>query len=221
MEAARSRRLWLTLGGSVAVVALSVAAGLVVLLHGPAPTTPPPASTGGLIVQAQAGAPSSVDPQKPLRCFVNGTLVGTLTLADCAKRNGVATEALDVGVDQTGQLAAANPAVDAPAPATVQTETPSAEPSDMPQALAAVDGQGECARGAATGAWADLGQGMTLRGCVMLLFDGHCARGGPPAVGRWNDQMLRQVPGEIDISPDGHDFHMLLEQSPPDCSAAL
>ena len=39
---------------------------------------------------------------------MDGQLVGEETLADCAKRNGVATEALDIGVDQTGQLAAAN-----------------------------------------------------------------------------------------------------------------
>src|ERR1700685_1098020 len=108
MESVQPRRLWLPLGGGVAVVGVSLAAAFLILIHGPRAAAPPPASTGGLVVQTQLDQQAKLDPQKPLRCFVNGQLVGEKTLADCARQNGVATEALDVGVDQTGQLAAAN-----------------------------------------------------------------------------------------------------------------
>ena len=39
---------------------------------------------------------------------MGGSFVGEITLAECAKKNGVATGALDVGVDETGALAAAD-----------------------------------------------------------------------------------------------------------------
>ena len=165
-------------------------------------------------MQAQAGGPQ-VDPQKPLRCFVNGQLVGMMT-ADCAQRNGVATDALDVGVDDTGQMAAANPLPESDTPLAPSAAAPSAdEPPDAQ--IADANGQGDCLRYAGAG-WRNLGRNMTLQGCVALLFDGRCARGGPPAYGRWGEQTLRQSPGEIDISGDNKDFHPLVDQSPPDCS---
>ena len=37
-----------------------------------------------------------MDATHPLRCFVAGQFAGEMTLAACAKRNGVSTDALDV-----------------------------------------------------------------------------------------------------------------------------
>src|SRR5436190_19733017 len=83
-------------------VAAAVAAGLgitgALVLNGQAAKAPPPpASQGGLVIEA-GEEPGRIDPAKPLRCFVAGQFVGELSLNDCARRNGVATDALDVGV---------------------------------------------------------------------------------------------------------------------------
>ena len=69
------------------------------------PREPAPASQGGLVVQTGRDEDLKLDPQRPLRCFVNGQLVGELTVSDCANRNGVASGALDVGLDPSGALA--------------------------------------------------------------------------------------------------------------------
>jgi len=219
MDAVTARRLWVALGGGVAVAAVAVAAGLVILLHGPKPAAPPPASTGGLVV-TQAADQAKLDPQRPLRCFVNGQLVGEATLADCAKRNGVATEALDVGVDQTGQLAAANQGAEATTPlAPLSGAVVVAQSAAQPDASDLNGGTGDCLRYAAA-AWREAGSGMSLPGCVKLLFGGHCARVGAVVYGRWMGETLRQAPGEIDISSDNKDFHELVQQAPPDCTVA-
>src|SRR6185437_52804 len=72
------------------------------------PAEPPPASQGGLTVVSGRDDDTKLDPKRPLRCFVGGQFVGELPLAVCAQRNGVATGALDVGLDQAGALAATN-----------------------------------------------------------------------------------------------------------------
>ncbi|HXQ09955.1 MAG TPA: hypothetical protein VN805_03040 [Caulobacteraceae bacterium] len=216
MDAPSIRRLWVTVGGGLLVAALAVALGLFLLLRGPHTATPPPASTGGLVV-TQAAQQAKLDPQKPLRCFVNGQLVGEETLADCAKRNGVATEALDIGVDQTGQLAAANQNNEMATPLAPLPQTQVAAVSAQPDAVDVASGAGDCLRYAAA-TWREAGAGMSLSGCVKLLFDGHCAKGGATAYGRWMSQTLRQTTGEIDISNDDKDFHQLVPQTAPDCA---
>jgi hypothetical protein len=218
MGAASIRRLLVTVGGGVLVAAIAVAAGLFILFRGPRPATPPPAATGGLVV-TQAAQDAKLDPQKPLRCFANGQLVGEETLADCAKRNGVATEALDVGVDQTGQLAAANQNPQAATPLTPLPQTEAPVVSAAPDAADANSGAGDCLRYAAS-SWREVGAGMSLSGCAKLLFDGHCARAGATSYGRWMGQTLRQTAGEIDISSDNKDFHQLVPQSAPDCAVS-
>src|SRR5579871_5262742 len=95
------RRLLLAIGGGVVVLAVAVAGAYSVVHRDDAkPKVAPPASTSGLVVQMGRSDDAKVDPKKPLRCFVNGQFVGLDTLQDCAQKNGVATEALDVGVDQ-------------------------------------------------------------------------------------------------------------------------
>src|SRR5215472_4389411 len=101
------RRLLLGAGGVVALLA-GLAIAFVLLRHDHAPAQPPPASQGGLVVESGRDDDLKLDPKRPLRCFVNGQFVGELPLSICAQRNGVATGALDVGVDQSGALAASN-----------------------------------------------------------------------------------------------------------------
>jgi hypothetical protein len=218
MDAASIRRLWVTVGGGLLVAVLAIAVGLFILLRGPHPAALPAASTGGLVV-TQATQQAKLDPQKPLRCFVNGQLVGEETLADCAKRNGVATEALDVGVDQTGQLAAANQNNEMATPLAPLPQTQTPVVSAQPDAADVAGGTGDCLRYAAA-TWREAGAGMSLSGCVKLLFDGHCAKVGATSYGRWVGQTLRQTTGEIDISNDDKDFRQLVPQSAPDCAIA-
>jgi hypothetical protein len=212
MDQAQTRRLWLTLGGGALVLGLSLGAALLILLHGGRDAAAPPAAVGGLVVQTQAGADAKLDPQKPLRCFVDGKLVGEETLADCARRNGVATEALDVGVDPSGQLAAADNAGTALTPL-----PPAAAPviAAQPAQPAANAQQGDCLRYAAA-TWRKAGAGMSLAGCVKLLFDGQCLKSGA-AYGRWMAQTLRLVPGAVEISGDNRNFRLLVEQ-PASCA---
>jgi hypothetical protein len=212
MDQAQTRRLWLTLGGGVVVLGVSLGAAFLILLHGGRSATPPPAAVGGLVVQTQTGPDAKLDPQRPLRCFVNGQLVGEETLADCARRNGVATEALDVGVDQSGQLAAADSAGTALTPLP-PSAAPAAVDSAMPAAASAPEG--DCLRYAAA-TWRKAGAGMSLSGCVKLLFDGQCLKTGA-AYGRWMGQTLRLVPGAVEISGDNRNFRLLVAQ-PASCA---
>ena len=99
--------------------ALALAAGLVVALavvgsHRGETPPPAPASRGGLVIEAAAAGEGQLDAAQPLRCFVNGVFVDELTLAECAKRNGVATVALDVGVEGSGAPDGAEPPRGAP-----------------------------------------------------------------------------------------------------------
>jgi hypothetical protein len=84
----------------------------------------PPASEAGLVIDSSAGDDGRIDPAKPLRCFVQGQFVGELSLTNCALRNGVATDALDVGIDESGALAAAEQASQALIPLPPLAEEP-------------------------------------------------------------------------------------------------
>src|SRR5688572_15392695 len=105
-------RLRLALWGALAAL---IAGGLIAFIMSRGqqgePTPPPPASQGGLIIDSSGTGLGRIDAAKPLRCFVGGRFVGDLTLRDCAQRNGVATDALDVGIDASGALAASPPGV--------------------------------------------------------------------------------------------------------------
>jgi hypothetical protein len=197
------RRLVLAIGGGVVVLAIAVIGAVIVVKRDDSkPKTPPPASTGGLVVQMGRSDDAKVDPKKPLRCFVGGQFVGLETLQDCAQKNGVATEALDVGVDQTGALAAANSA------SANITPLPPAE-SGVDSAVPAV--AGECWR-YASGAWRKMGDGMALGACVQLLFAGHCEKPGGASYGRWMGQTVRLVPHRVEISADNKSFKPVTEQ---------
>jgi hypothetical protein len=213
----KDRRV-LTLGG----MALALIAGLAVaffLVRKPsAPSEAPPASQGGLVVQTGRDDDTKLDPMRPLRCFVGGRFVGELPLSACARRNGVATGALDVGLDPSGALAASGGGTSditplPPAPA------PSDEVSDSTQPTAGASAQpaephpsAACWR-YANGAWTPLSGDFTVISCAQTLFGGQCVRPGAALYGRWGDRTLRLVPGRVEVSPDNRNFRALIEQT--------
>lgn len=217
MEFLKDRRIVLAIGGAVALL-LGILIAATIMRGDKGPTKPPPAATGGLVVETGRDDDTKLDPTRPIRCFVSGVFAGELTLTECAKRNGVATDALDVGVDETGALAAANQAgtVLAPLPpvqATPQPPTATA-PTSSPTAPTQVSGE-TCWRYAG-GGWSKVGD-MDLNSCVQTLYAGQCEQRGGASYGRWGDQTVRLVRDKVEISSDNRRFHTLVEQG-PNCS---
>ena len=211
------RRAPLIVAGVGALVAagLGASVALGVFREDPADDTPPPAAEGGLKVELgdiQGG--DRIDPARPLRCFVEGKFVGELVVADCAKRNGVAAQNLDVGLDARGELAAVVALPEAlPEPVFPEPE-PQPEPvvdDYAPPAVATAGPSGECMRHSG-GEWRALGEDLELQTCVQVLFQGRCEDPGSAAYGRWNGQTLRLVTGRVEIAPDGANFRTLVEQ---------
>lgn len=210
----RDNRFLIAIGAGVAVV---IALILALVFSGGRDRNPepPPAAQGGLTVNV-AEAPA-LDATRELRCYVAGQFVGMATLADCASRNGLATDALDVGIDETGALVAAPTASFAPPPAEPPvelTETPAPAPVDSaepvqptPQPVAV----GQCLRH--TGSeWRMLSSSMSLNACVQALYSGTCVRPGDAQYGRWGDTTLRLVPRRVEQSADNNRFRTLAEQ---------
>jgi hypothetical protein len=224
MDFLKDRRTVLVLAGAaVALLAgLTIALALTTNHRGETPP-PPPASRAGLVIDSTGPSDTRMDPTKPLRCFVAGQFVGDLTLAACAKRNGVATDALDVGLDQTGALAAADQtnALITPLPPGESTseEPPAAEAAQTPSALSqVVNGPPAACWRYAEGQWRKLPTDLGLGVCAQTLFAGRCEHSGEAAYGRWGQQTLRLVPGRVEISGDNHSFRPLMDQ--PGCPAA-
>ncbi|MGA0599601.1 hypothetical protein ACO2Q3_02740 [Caulobacter sp. KR2-114] len=227
----RDRRVLLGLGGLLALGA-GLAIAFLLTGHDKGPADAPPASQGGLVVETGRDDDVKLDAKRPLRCFVGGQFVGELTLDECAKRNGVASGSLDVGVDSSGALAAANgsnsditplppqpvtqlspPGGVSPAPG-AEAPSPGQAPIAAGKTVAAARGPaGACWRRAG-GQWQKLPTDLTLNACVQALYAGHCERQGGATYGRWIDQTLRSVPGRIEVSGDNHDFRTLAEQGP-------
>lgn len=214
-------RLLVALGGGLVACGLGAAVALGVFRSDPADDTPPPAAEGGLKVElgdVQGG--DRIDPARPLRCFVEGRFVGELTVAQCAGRNGVAAQNLDVGLDDTGALAAV---VSAPGlgaePLGPEIELPAApaiEPDAEPMPAAQTGPTGECLRHA-NGEWRRMGEALALSTCLDLLYAGRCEPPGSASYGRWGGQTLRLVAGRIEIAPDGANFRTLAEQDAATC----
>lgn len=207
MDGPKTNRWALLLSGAgLALAAGGLIAGLLVLQHRGEPAPPPPASQAGLVIESGQPEPQARG-AKVLRCFVAGRYVGEFTLADCAKRNGVATNALDLGFDQTGALAAAEQgrAVVTPLP-------PREALKPEPNLVAAPEPVGSCWRYEA--GWRKLPAQLTLSACIQALFAGRCEKPGGALYGRWAQQTLRLVPGRVEISSDNHTFRTLVEQGP-------
>lgn len=215
MALPKDNRTVLIVGGGLAVVA-AVAAALVFSGGRDQPTEAPPASQGGLTIDL-AEAPT-LEPARELRCFVDGQFVGQATLADCARRNGVATSALDVGLDATGALAAAPTAAFAPPPALPSEPTIEVAPVDEAASPAEPVRQAPASTSATaclrhTGSeWRAISNGMSLGACVQALYAGTCVRPGEAQYGRWGDTTLRLVPRRVEQSNDNTRFRTLAQQ---------
>jgi hypothetical protein len=209
----QDNRLLIAIGAGLAVVAAVVIALIFSAGRDRSPA-PPPAAQGGLTVDV-ADAPE-LNTTRELRCFVDGQYIGLATLSDCARRNGVATDALDVGIDETGALAAAPTASLAPPPSAPPVELTEAEQPplvDQPAAEPSVQPASGSACLRHTGSdWRSLSGNMSLNACVQALYSGTCVRPGEALYGRWGDVTLRLVPRRVEQSNDNSRFRTLAEQ---------
>jgi hypothetical protein len=216
MEFKDRRTLLVIAGAAVALLAGLIIAWSMTAGHRGEATSPPPASEGGLVIDSSGTDDGKLDPARPLRCFVAGQFVGELTLADCAQRNGVATGALDVGLDETGALAAAEQAGTVLTPLPPIVDVPPLPAIPAPAAGGAVtpttQTAGACWR-YSSGQWRKLPSDLTLGACVQALFAGRCERPGGATYGRWMQQTLRLVPGQVEISADDQSFRTLAQQT--------
>src|SRR5690606_19394263 len=131
---------------------------------------------------------------------------------------GVATSALDVGLDATGALAAAPTAAFAPPPALPVEPTveiapvdDAASPTEPARPAPASSSATACLRH--TGSeWRAISNGMSLGACVQALYAGTCVRPGEAQYGRWGDTTLRLVPRRVEQSNDNNRFRTLAQQ---------
>jgi hypothetical protein len=215
----RRRSPLVVLGGLAALLAgLGIAW---VLVSGDHDGAAPPASAGGLVIEPAGADNGRIEAARPLRCFVQGRFVGDLSLTDCARRNGVATDALDVGLDQTGALAAADQAGQTLTPlppgetdATPAEAAPGSDGPDAAQTVTVPSGAACWRHGG--GRWRRLGD-MAIDACVQTLFAGRCEKPGGASYGRFGQQTLRLVSGKVEVSDDNKSFHTLANQT-PDCT---
>jgi hypothetical protein len=222
MEFLRDRRTLMLLAGALGAIAMGVI-GALLLRAGPQPTTAPPASQGGLVIQMGRQDDTAVSPNRQIRCFVGGQFVGEIPLADCARRNGVATGALDVGVDSSGALAGSNGTnpqfTPLPPPAAVSPATPPAaagSPADQGGATSQAGAAPQDCWRYASGGWRAAGS-LSLNACVQSLFSGRCEHAGSASYGRWGEETLRLVPGRVEVSDDNRSFRTLVEQPDETC----
>ena len=228
----RDRRVLAGFGAAVAVLLAVCAALLLGRTPRSSEPVPPTASSnitgsvaGGLKVEM--GKAPKLESDTSVRCFVNGQFVGMQTAADCAQKNGVKPGGLDVGLDQSGAIAAGGGDTRLQPLANEDAGGGDAGPStdaasDDPTAPAARTGfasgpPAECRRYAA-GGWRTTAQGTSLDACVHALFDGRCPTPGQVVYGRWGGLTLRDSPGRIDASSNNRDFSPLAPQYPADCS---
>jgi hypothetical protein len=219
MEFFRNSKMVLALGGAVAVL-LGGGIAYAIMMRDHGSSQPPPASHAGLVVETGTDD-QAMDPARPLRCFVGGQFVGMTTLADCAQKNGVATRALDVGVDSTGALAAASdtgPVIQPLTPS--QAKATPVEPPPPAPVDAGPPATQTSSAGAATAIcwrrdtdWRKLPAEMSLNACVQALFAGRCEMPGQAVYGRWGDQTLRLVPKQVEVSADNRTFRSLTDQN--------
>ena len=206
----QDNRILIAIGAGLAVVAAVVVA-LVFSAGRDRDPAPPPAAQGGLTVDV-ADAPE-LNTTRELRCYVDGQFVGLETLADCARRNGVATDALDVGVDETGALVAlpAAPVIEPPVEMVEPEPMTTPEPAQPEPAQVQTAAGAQCLRHTGSD-WRALSGNMSLNACVQALYSGTCVRPGDAQYGRWGNTTLRLVPRRVEQSPDNNRFRTLVEQ---------
>jgi len=226
---------------SLSVLGVVAVGGLALLLLGPLGRSTAPGARdaapapGALSVGVSQAPPDGFQSDQALRCFVDGRFTGLQTLAECARLNGVGAASLDVGVDDTGDLAAATDTVLSPLPAELVEDIETARVEAMrdlspalpplerpapppPRPIAAT---GPCWRDAGGGDWQRLGDDMTLNACTQLLFDGQCVvQPGSALYGRWAEETLRLVPGRVEAGRDRGRFRTLATQPLGSCSVS-
>ena len=229
MNALQDRRVLPVVGG-VVILLLAVLLALFLLRHSRPKSADAPTTAANGALQVDVGQQEAkVSQTKPLRCFVGGQFVGDFTVQDCAAKNGVAAQALDVGLDPaTGQVAAStgsavplqplsSPVASSLDPASLPPTPKTSAPVAVAAAQSPATGPaGDCLRFA--GEWRAVGGVMPLGQCVRTLFDGRCIHPGDALYGRWNGQTVRLLPGRVEISPDNRNFHTLVQQDADDCS---
>lgn len=221
----RDRRVLLAagVGGLALLAALGIGVGAMIRAarhHAPEPmASGAPAAS----LQVEMGREDNgLDLQRPLRCFAGGQFVGMLTLKDCAQKNGVKTGSLDVGLDPSGEIAAATSDAqvlqqlpEAPPPPESSAEPPAAVGA-TPAAGTGATIQDACWRYA--GDWRKLSDAMSLDECVQALYAGKCARPGSADYGRWGSDTLRLVTGKVERASDAGGFQVLVKQPSGDCT---
>ena len=213
MQLLKDRRVLLAGGAALALVA-GLGIALALMRGAKSPTEDPPASRSGLIVETGRADDTKLDANRPLRCFVGGQFVGETTLAECAKKNGVATGALDVGVDETGALAAADQAglvlTPLPPPAEAPTvSAPAAPPAISPPAASSAP-LAVYWRYAGS-EWRKLPGEITVNAFAHQISSGKCEKAGGATYGRWGDETIRLVPGKVESSSDNRTFHSIID----------
>jgi hypothetical protein len=195
-------------GGVAAALVAGILAAMVIGAGAKDSAAPPPASQGGLVVEV-GREDVKLDPTRKLSCYVNGQSVGMTTLAECASRNGISSGQLDVGIDQSGEMAFGELGA-ALTPLPPEAEAMPVAP--LTPAPPAIDrGPSATCWRFADRTWVRLAD-MPLGTCAVTLFEGRCERAGGATYGRWGDQTLRLVPGRIEQSGDNRSFRTLVEQ---------
>ena len=218
----RDRRA-MALAGAAGAVALLVGLGIAfAIMRGHKPPAKPAEQDQPRSLQVELGHEDpGLDPNRPLRCFVGGQFVGMITLKQCAQKNGVQPGALDVGVDTTGETAAAGsdaPAVLQPLPGAPTPPQAAAAPASGQAPAAPTAGPPASCWRYAGGDWRKLGDELTLDACVQTLFSGRCEPPGAADYGRWGSETLRLVVGRVELSADNRSFHAIAKQPPGDCT---
>jgi hypothetical protein len=211
-----NQRLLVILGAGAAVLAAILAALL--FMRGSDESEPAsdeePVERAGL--RLDVTDPESLSPDQELRCFVGGRFVGMATLTACAERNGVSSQALDVGLDSSGELTAVpfTPPPELPSLTGDEEATEPVPVQSAPPPVQQASGQ-RCMRHAG-GEWREVGT-MGLNACVQTLYSGRCEQLGGATYGRWGDTTLRLVPGRVEQSSDNANFRPIAPQA-RDCS---
>lgn len=215
-----NRTVIIIAGVAVAIIVAVVLAMMV--SGGRQPASTAPETRAGALTVDLAEAPS-LEPTRELRCYVNGQFVGMATLASCAQRNGLATDALDVGLDETGALVAAPTASLAPPPALPPIELTDTSPAPQPLPLPGETGETSqpspqpvaagtpCLRYSGS-EWRSVSANLSLGACVQQLYAGTCVRPGEALYGRSGDVTLRLVPRRVEQSNDNNRFRALVDQ---------
>lgn len=226
-EAASRRRTIMLAGGALALVA-GLGGAYLLMNRGGSSAPAPGQELPGSGLQVEVGrTDGSLEAARPLRCFVEGRYVGEMSLTDCAKRNGVATGALDVGLDPSGAIAAGEGQTLQPLPQPIDQGPPQSPlgiednlvamaPEQPVQPTQAAAPGGACWRFNGV-SWRQISSGVSLDQCVQSLFAGRCERPGSASYGRWSTQTLRLVTGRVERSNDNRSFRTLVSQPPGEC----